>query len=86
MPIFLKSGFDGMLGAAPLYMASMMGIMFSTVNAFTVVLASYSAGINFVEGIVFRVVGFILGNTLTLLYLFYYYKINTKHSKDYIFK
>ena len=74
MPIFLKSGFDGMLGAAPLYMASMMGIMFSTVNAFAVVLASYSAGINFIEGIVFRVVGFILGNTLTLLYLFYYYK------------
>ena len=74
MPIFLKSAFDGMLGAAPLYMASMMGIMFSTVNAFAVVLASYSAGINFIEGIVFRVVGFILGNTLTLLYLFYYYK------------
>ena len=73
MPTFLKSGFGGMLGAASLYMASMMGIMFSTVNAFSVVLASYSPGINFIEGIVFRVVGFILGNELSLLYLFYYY-------------
>ena len=52
MPIFLKSGFDGMLGAAPLYIAS--------INAFAVVLASYSAGINFIEGIVSRAVGFIL--------------------------
>ena len=44
MPIFLKSGFDGILAASPLFMGAMMGNMFSTVNTFCVVLASYSAG------------------------------------------
>jgi uncharacterized ion transporter superfamily protein YfcC len=74
MPIFLKSGLDGMLAAAPLYMGSMIGNMFSTVNAFTVVLGSYSAGINFIEGVVFRIITLILGEAITILYLYLYYK------------
>ena len=74
MPIFLKSGLDGMLAAAPLYMGSMIGNMFSTVNAFTVVLGSYSAGINFVDGVAFRVITLILGELIAILYLYLYYK------------
>ena len=74
MPVFLKNGVDGMLGAAPLYLGSMMGNMFSTINAFTVVLGSYSAGISFINGIAFRFVAFILGDILTILYMYYYYK------------
>ena len=54
MPVFLKSGMDGMIGLASLYFGSIIGNMFSTVNAFTVVIGSYSAGINFINGIKFK--------------------------------
>ena len=89
MPIFLKSGLDGMISFAPLYMGSMMGNMFSTVNAFTVVLGSYSAGINFIDEIVFRVIAFIIGDLITIAYLFYYYrkvKLDEKKSITYNIK
>ena len=74
MPIFLKSGFDGILAASPLFMGAMMGNMFSTVNTFCVVLASYSAGINFINGIIYRIILFVFGNTIAILYLYIYYR------------
>ena len=74
MPIFLKSGFDGMLATAPLFLASIIGNMFSTVNTFSVVLASYSAGINFIDGIVYRIILFIIACSITILYLYVYYR------------
>ena len=74
MPIFLKSGFDGILGMAPLFMGSVIGNMFSTVNTFSVVLASYSAGISFVKGIVYRIILLVVGNAITILYLYIYYR------------
>ena len=40
-----------MIGTAPIYMGSMIGNMFSTINVYTVVLGSYSAGIPFMNGI-----------------------------------
>ena len=72
MPIFLKSGFDGMLSAAPLFMGAVIGNMFSTTNTFSVMLASYSAGISFVEGVVFRIILFFFGIILSILYLYIY--------------
>ena len=74
MPIFLKSGLDGMISMASLYMGYIIGNMFSTINAFTVVLGSYSAGINFIDEIIFRVIAFVIGDLITILYLFYYYR------------
>ena len=74
MPIFLKSGFDGILGTAPIFMGSVIGNMFSTVNTFSVVLASYSAGISFVKGIVYRIILLVVGNAITILYLYIYYR------------
>ena len=74
MPIFLKSGLDGILAASPLFMGAMIGNMFSTVNTFCVVLASYSAGINFINGIVYRIILFVFGNTIAILYLYIYYR------------
>ena len=74
MPIFLKSGIDGMLGTMSMIAGSLIGTMFSTVNAFAVVIASYSAGINFTDGIVLRVVGLIFGDLLTCGFFYYYYR------------
>ena len=74
MPVFLKSGLDGILSMSPLFLGSITGNMFSTVNAFTVVLGSYSAGINFIDGIVFRIINLFLGDIIVIIYLYLYYK------------
>ena len=74
MPIFLKSGIDAVLGTAALYVSIFIGNMFSTVNAFSVVVAAYSAGITFIDGIVFRIICLVIMNTLTLLYFYLYYR------------
>ena len=83
MPIFLKSGIDGVLGVASLFISIFIGNMFSTVNAFSVVIASYSSGVNFLDGIYFRIICLVIINILTLLYFYSYYrkiKIDEKNS------
>ena len=89
MPIFLKSGMDGMLGMASIFLGSIIGSMFSTVNAFSVVLACDSAGINFMDNIVFRIFAFIFGDVITILYFYHYYKkvkLDEKYSVVYDIK
>ena len=83
MPIFLKNGIDGILGFASLFIGIYTGNMFSTVNAFSVVVASYSAGINFLDGIYFRLTCLIIIHIFTIIYFYHYYKkikINEKNS------
>ena len=74
MPIFLKNGLDGILAMAPLYLGSLVGNMFSTINAFQAVLGSYSAGINFIEGLKFRTISFVIGDIITIIYFYFYYR------------
>ena len=73
-PIFLKSGLDGILSMVPLYMGSLIGYIFSTLNPFNVVLGSYSAGINFIDSLIFRVINFVIADVITILYLYFYYR------------
>lgn len=61
--------------------------MFSTLNPFAVVIASYSAGINFIDGVIFRVIGFIIGSIITIGYFLYYHKkIKANPQKSAIFE
>lgn len=74
MPIFLISGFDAITCIATIYMGSSIGTMFSTVNPFSVVIASNAAGINFTSGLKFRIVVLIIGSIITLAYMYWYAK------------
>ena len=74
IPIFLKTGYDAMTGVAAIWCGSALGCMFSTVNPFSVVIASSAAGINFSEGLPFRLIGLLLGVVITLWYIFRYAK------------
>ena len=86
MPIFLKSGFDMILSISPLIFGSMIGSMFSTINAFSVVIASYASGVNFTEGLILRLIGLCLGDTLGILYLYFYYlKIKKDKKKSIVY-
>ena len=74
MPVFLKSNIDGILAAYSLYPATMIGSMFSTTMPASVVLASYLSGIQFTDGLVFRLISVIIGTAIMILYFYYYHR------------
>lgn len=74
MPIFLASGFDALTGIAAIFMGSSIGTMFSTVNPFSVVIASNAAGISFKDSILIRFIGLVIATVATLLYMYAYAK------------
>ena len=87
MPIFLRSGFDGILAMAPLYLGAVCGNTFCTMNATSVVLASITAGLNFSDGIVFRIFGLIIGLFITIIYLYFYYlRIKNDETKSIVYE
>jgi uncharacterized ion transporter superfamily protein YfcC len=82
VPIFLKSGFDGMLSFVTLYLSTIIGNMFSLINPFSVVIGSYSAGINFIDGFSFRLISFFIGHIIVFIYIFIYYRKIKKNPKS----
>ncbi len=74
VPVFLALGYDAIVCVGAIFLASSMGTAFSTVNPFSVVIASNAAGIQFTEGIVFRAIGLILGSACVITYLYWYCK------------
>lgn len=74
MPIFLATGYDPIVCIAAIYMGSSVGTMFSTVNPFSVVIASNAAGISFSEGLTFRIIGLVLASLITIVYIYRYAK------------
>ena len=79
MPAYIRCGIDGALAAASIYFGSIVGNMFSTLNPFGTVIGSYLAGINFMDGIVFRVVAFIIGDAVVIGYFLFYHITVTRH-------
>ncbi|MDO5754960.1 MAG: YfcC family protein [Tissierellia bacterium] len=85
MPIFIASGYDAMVAIAAIYMGSSIGTMFSTVNPFSVVIASNAAGINFNTGMGFRLISLIIAQIITLIYIYRYaQKVKKDPSKSLI--
>ena len=74
VPIFLALGYDAIVCVGAIFLASSMGTAFSTINPFSVVIASNAAGIPFTEGIGFRAIGLVLGATCVIAYLYWYCK------------
>jgi uncharacterized ion transporter superfamily protein YfcC len=72
IPIFLKTGYDAMTGVGAIWCGSAIGCMFSTVNPFSAVIGSYAAGINFNQGLIFRLIGLIAGVVIALIFIFRY--------------
>ena len=74
VPVFLALGYDAIVCVGAIFLASSMGTAFSTINPFSVVIASNAAGIQFTEGIGFRALGLALGATCVIAYLYWYCK------------
>ena len=72
IPVFINAGFDAMVAIAAIWCGSSIGCMFSTVNPFSVVIASNAAGVNFKEGLNFRMIGLAIGLVITIAYIVRY--------------
>lgn len=72
IPVYLAAGYDAMVCISAIYTGTAVGSMFSTTNPFSVVIGSNAAGINFTQGLYYRIVGLVLGLLITILYIIRY--------------
>lgn len=72
VPIFLALGYDSIVCVGAIFLAGSMGTTFSTINPFSVVIASNAAGINFTEGMNWRIAGCAVGAIVVVSYLRWY--------------
>jgi len=74
VPVFIAAGYDALVGFACIYLGSTVGSMCSTINPFSVIIASDSAGIIWTEGIFVRSLMFVICITITILFILHYAK------------
>jgi len=74
IPVFLVAGYDVLVPLATLYLGAATGTLGSTINPFSVIIASNSAGINWTVGTGSRVVMLITASVIVLFYILHYAK------------
>lgn len=86
IPIFIAAKYDAIVALACIYIGSSIGTMVSTINPFSTIIASNSAGINWTTGINGRVVMLLIGLIICILYIIRYaQKVKKDPSKSIIF-
>jgi uncharacterized ion transporter superfamily protein YfcC len=72
VPIFLAAGYDRLVPVAVVFAGSQFGIMASTVNPFSVIIASDAAGVAWDSGVAIRITMLVLGLIALLWYTIRY--------------
>ncbi|MCX7548079.1 YfcC family protein [Xanthomarina sp. F1114] len=86
IPMFLAAKYDAIVPLAAIYIGSSIGTMCSTVNPFSVIIASDAAGINWTTGLTGRIIMLFLGTLICIVYiLIYANKVKKEPSKSIIF-
>ena len=68
----MAAKYDAIVALASIYLGSSIGTMFSTVNPFSVIIASDAAGINWTTGFTGRLIMLILGTLICIVYIMRY--------------
>ncbi|TJY11123.1 YfcC family protein [Lentilactobacillus buchneri] len=74
VPIFIAMGYDSIVSVGAIFLASSIGTCFSTINPFSVVIASNAAGIDFTQGLPERAIGLVIAASFVVTYLHWYSK------------
>ncbi|MBM6585263.1 YfcC family protein [Pediococcus acidilactici] len=74
VPVFIAMGYDSIVCVGAIFLASSIGTAFSTINPFSVVIASNAAGISFTEGLPWRAFGCVVAALFVIGYLYWYSK------------
>ena len=72
IPVFLAAKYDEMVGLACIFLGSAVGSMCSTINPFSVIIASDAAGINWTTGLNGRIVMLLTCLIITIVYILRY--------------
>ncbi|MFC4269190.1 YfcC family protein [Polaribacter marinivivus] len=72
IPIFLAAKYDAMVALACIFVGSQIGCMMSTINPFSTIIASNSAGINWTTGLYERIILFVVGLSTCIFYIIRY--------------
>jgi len=72
IPIFLAAKYDAMVALACIFVGSQIGCMMSTINPFSTIIASNSAGIDWTTGLYERVILFVVGLSTCIFYIIRY--------------
>lgn len=87
IPVFLAAGYDAIVALACVYIGSSIGTMCSTVNPFSVIIASDAAGINWTTGFSGRLLMLLGGTSICLIYIMRYAKkVQQDASKSLIYE
>jgi uncharacterized ion transporter superfamily protein YfcC len=86
IPMFLAAKYDAIVPLAAIYIGSTIGTMCSTVNPFSVIIASDAAGINWTTGLTGRMIMLVLGTLICIVYILRYAsKVKKDPSKSIIY-
>jgi uncharacterized ion transporter superfamily protein YfcC len=72
VPVFLAAGYDAMVSVAVIFIGTCVGTMASTVNPFSIIIASNAAGISWTGGLPGRVIMWVLATGVSIAYILRY--------------
>lgn len=72
IPVFIAARYDAMVGLASVFLGSAIGVMCSTINPFSTIIASDSAGILWTTGLYGRITMLVVCVTIAIIYILYY--------------
>lgn len=72
IPVFIAARYDAMVGLASVFLGAAVGYTFSTINPFSTIIASDTAGIVWTTGLNFRLFMFVAGVSITIAYILRY--------------
>ncbi len=87
IPLFLAAKYDAIVPIACVFLGSQVGVMTSTTNPFSTILASDAAGILWTTGLQGRVIMFVICVIITIIYILRYAKkVRVDPSKSVIYQ
>ncbi len=72
IPVMIAAGYDALVGVAVIMLGAGIGVLGSTINAFSTVIASDAAGVTFADGMILRLVILGVGWLITVAFVMRY--------------
>ncbi len=87
VPLFLAAGYDLLVPVAVIFAGTQLGTLSSFSNPFSTIIASNAAGIKWTDGMIERIIMFILTTASTIIYIVRYaMKIKADPTKSIVYK
>lgn len=86
IPVFLEAGYDTMTVVATIFLGTTLGTLGSTINPFSTVIASNTAGVNFARALPLRIIMLLVSLGAGMLYtIIYAEKVRKDPSKSLVY-